>query len=342
MLPARHVCLYQDNPSHFTSVQLAVLSILEHEPLWQIHVSIPECPPWLDQWLSQFPSVLLYNKNYGQSGWNVKPEMLLHLLDLFKEEIIWLDSDIILTAPVSSYIDKFPASTLIVAEEPPGQFPPGSTLRTNGWGRPIGRSISKSINSGFIRVSEDHRQLITAWREALTDERYRKAQALNWWLRPAPFYGDQDALSALLGSKDYSDVPIVFLRNGIEIAQCHGAEGYSWQRRIKNACKRMPALIHAQGKKPWLPEGRTLVYLDVSPYKLAALRYEDDVKDSDWLQIHTFVGRILMKITFGEPNLAGLFPALLAAGRRVGGKCFATFRLRTRLYFQRSNSNTFD
>lgn len=336
MLPARHVCLYQDNPSHFTSVQLAVLSILEHEPLWQIHVSIPECPPWLEDWLSQFPPVRLYRENYGQSGWNVKPEILLYFLDRFKEEVIWLDSDIILTAPVSSYIDRFPASTLIVAEEPPGQFPPGSALRTTGWGRPIGRSISKSINSGFIRISESHRRLISAWREALTDERYRKAQELNWWLRPAPFYGDQDALSGLLGSKDYSDVAILFMRNGVEIAQCHGPDGYSWQRRIMNSFRKMPALIHAQGKKPWLAEGRTLVYLDVSPYKLAALRYQDAIKDADWLQIHTPIGRMLMGITFGEPNLAGLAPSLIEACRRFGGQCLAVFRARTpRLDFRR-------
>jgi hypothetical protein len=330
MLPARQVCLYQDNPSHFISVQLAVLSILEHEPLWQVHVSIPKCPGWLEQWLSKFESVRLYNKNYGQNGWDVKPEIILTFLDLLQEDVIWFDSDIILTGPVSPYIERFPASTLIVAEEPPGQFPPGSVLRTNGWGRSVGRSISKSINSGFIRVSNGHRELISAWREALTDERYRKAQGLNWWLRPAPFYGDQDALSALLGSKDYSDVPIVFLRSGIEIAQCHGPDGYSWQRRIANAFKGMPALIHAQGKKPWLTEGRTLVYLDVSPYKLVALRYKNDVKDTDWLQIHTTIGRILMRITFGEPNLAGLVPSSAAACRRIGGRWLAAFRPRKR------------
>jgi hypothetical protein len=336
MLPARQVCLYQDNPSHFISVQLAVLSILEHEPLWQVHVSIPTCPRWLEQWLSKFESVRLYNKNYGQNGWDVKPEIILSFLDLLKEDVIWFDSDIILTCPVSPYIERFPASTLIVAEEPPGQFPPGSVLRTNGWGRSMGRSISKSINSGFIRVSNGHRELISAWREALTDERYRKAQGLNWWLRPAPFYGDQDALSALLGSKDFSNVPIAFLRSGIEIAQCHGPDGYSWRRRIANAFKGMPALIHAQGKKPWLTEGRTLVYLDVSPYKLVALRYKNDVKDTDWLQIHTTIGRILMRITFGEPNLAGLVPSLAAACRRIGGRWLAAFRPRKRrLDFQK-------
>jgi hypothetical protein len=343
MLPARQVCLYQDNPSHFTSVQLAVLSILEHEPLWQIHVSIPECPAWLEQWLSQFQSVRLYNEKYGQSGWDVKPEIILSLLDLLKDEVIWFDSDMILTAPVSPYIDRFPASTLIVAEEPPGPFAPGSALRTNGWGRPIGRSIRKSINSGFIRVSVGHRTLISAWREALKDARYRKAQELDWWLRPAPFYGDQDALSALLGSKDYSDVPIVFLRNGIEIAQCHGPDGYPWQRRIMNAFRRMPALVHAQGKKPWLAEGRTLVHLDVSPYKLAALRYKKNIKDTDWLQIHTVGGRILMSMTFGEPNLAGLAPSLAAVCRRIGGRCISAFRPRkSGSDFQSPGSNVLD
>jgi hypothetical protein len=331
MIPTRHVCLYQDNPSHLISVQLAVLSILEHEPLWQIHVSVPDCPTWLEQWLGRFASVNLYKKNYGQNGWDVKPEIILTLLDLIKEgiaEAIWFDSDIIMTAPISPYLDRFPASTLIVAEEPPGPFPPGSALRTSGWGRPIGRSISKSINSGFIRASECHRHLISAWREALRDKRYRHAQELNWWLRPAPFYGDQDALSALLGSKDYSDIPIVFLRSGIEIAQCHGANGYSWQRRIANAFKGLPALIHAQGKKPWLAEGRAFVYLDVSPYKLAAFRYKNEIRDSDWLLIHTTIGRILMRITFGEPNLAGLIPSLTTAFRRIAGRCVAVFRPR--------------
>jgi hypothetical protein len=340
MISARHVCIYQDDPRHFVSLQLAVLSILEHEPLWQIHVTVPDCPEWLEQWLSEFQPVRLYNKSYGQSGWNVKPEIILFFLRLLKEDIMWLDSDIILTAPVSPYIGQFPASTLIVAEEPPGPFPPGSILRTNGWGKPIGRSISKSINSGFIRVSNSHCKLMSAWREALTDERYRKAQGLNWWLRPAPFYGDQDALSALLGSKDHSDVPIVFLRSGIEIAQCHGPDGYAWQRRIANAFKGMPALIHAQGKKPWLSEGRTLVHLDVSPYKLAALHYKEDIEESDWLRIHTTIGRFLMRITLGEPNLAGLVPSLVETGRRMGGRCLAAFRSRRPpLDFQEPNSS---
>jgi len=205
---------------------------------------------------------------------------LLSFLDLLQEEVMWFDSDIILTAPVSPHISRFPASTLIVAEEPRGRFPSGSVFRTSGWGQTIGRSIDKSINSGFIRVSNDHRRLICAWREALTDERYRKSQQLDWWLRPGPFYGDQDALSALLGSKDYSDVALAFLQNGVQIAQCHEAGGYSWQHRIVNVLRGCPPLVHAQGKKPWLQEGRALVYLDVSPYKLVAFRYKDDI----WIQ----------------------------------------------------------
>jgi hypothetical protein len=328
MTTARHVCLYQDSPEHFVSAQLAVLSIVTHEPFWKIHMNIPDCPDWLERWLARFSAVRLYKKRYGQSGWDVKPEVILAFLELLKEDVMWCDSDILLTGAISPFLARFPPSTIVVAEEPPGHFPSGSLFRTRGWGFPTGRSLSTSINSGFIRVSASHSELLSAWRDALQDERYRAVQAMDWWLRPGEFYGDQDALSALLGSKDYSDIPIAFLQNGVNIAQCHGAAGYSPLRRIVNFFGRMPALIHAQGKKPWLPEGRQHVFLDVSPYKLAAMSYRSDLEDTDWLRIHTMTGKILMKITFGEPNLAGLMPSLIATSRRAGGRFRALFRTR--------------
>ena len=104
--------------------------------------------------------------------------------------------------------------------------------------------------------------------------------------------GDQEVLTALLGSARFAGVPLHLLRQGVDIAQCSGPAGYSPGARVRRALAgEEPALIHAMGRKPWeaaaLPGARGAyerLHAAQSPYTLAARRYAAELDEpAQWL-----------------------------------------------------------
>jgi hypothetical protein len=312
----RHICLYQDSPTHYVSVQLAVLSLLKFEHDILLHVYISRPTNEIIDWLSLFPNVIFHEGQAAINGFNAKPRTLLDLLLTVDDEVIWVDSDIILTGPITPILERAPKSHLILAQDPPGDWPDGSYFRTVGWGFDVGRIYPETVNSCFIRANPAHLPLINAWAAAIDSDAYQNAQKEHWSSRPAYFLGDQDALGALVGSRQFSDVQIFFLRNGRDIAQCYYANGYSWIQRLASIIFGSPTLVHAQGQKPWETRDATPTYLDVSPYKLIAREYSAQILSIDWLSQQTFSGTILCYLFSSNPSLSGLIPAFFSACRR--------------------------
>ena len=154
---------------------------------------------------------------------------------------------------------------------------------------------------------------------------YREAQSLPFAERPPHAASDQDVLHALLTSDRHADVAIAFLQPGVDIAQCHLADGYAVKDRLRNAFRRrLPPLVHSQGFKPWRPHLARTVDQDVSPYTLSARRYRQHLDDVAWISPSGRGGKILWRLTGGDPNLAGLLPALSMELQRA-------LRIRTRL-----------
>jgi hypothetical protein len=260
----------------------------------------------------------------------------MQMLDMGFDEVIWIDTDIIVKKDLASLFAPVDAETLVVCEDALGdERDDRDALRARLWGFPVGRVLPFGLNSGVLRVTRHHSSLIERWWQCLQSEEYLHAQKLAWRQRPFHLLGDQDVLTALLTSKYFSDVPLNILRRGKHIIQFNGVYGYTVAERLTNLFKTGPTFVHTPGGKPWSQEWRRQavsrglsefiksINLDLSPYTLSALRFKKDLGcDAGWMAPHHVVSGMLRKLGMSHPALSGLpiaalmeFPRI-AKGRR--------------------------
>jgi hypothetical protein len=309
------VCSYEDRPEAMDSLIFMGESLCRAEKQAggiSLHLTVPNAPDSVRAWAQHRPEVVLTTtRPEGVAGWDVKAWLLLQELNSGSHEALWLDTDMIVTRPVSPLLKEFPTGYLIVAEE-------WDEVQASGvahlWEVPPVRPVAP-VNSCFVRVTEGHRKLLERWLESTRDPRYREAQALPFEERPWRLASDQVLLTALLGSKEFSALPFDRIRMGRHIAQCAGSSGYAPRDRLLDLLRGLPPLIHCLGRKPWTStsdrHGIQRYMLDfatdVSPYVLAARRVARDLDMRPaWLETRTAPGAVLRGLTFGHPGLAGL------------------------------------
>src|ERR1700722_15209041 len=99
-----------------------------------LHLTVPGAPASVRAWAERRPEVTLSTERpLGVSGWDVKPVLLLQELSQDRPEALWLDTDMIVTRPVSQLVRQFPEDHLIVAEE---WVKMGVIPVTHFWGMP--------------------------------------------------------------------------------------------------------------------------------------------------------------------------------------------------------------
>lgn len=321
------ICIAEDRQSEEVAVKLLLLSLTNHCPDLPIELWFPPATDALKAWLRNFPQVHLRTAPIaGTTGWNVKPYALLTLLAEGQDEVWWIDSDIILhrdfrralnsNAPLSD-------ATLVVTEEALYGLYRDQSYRAKAWGFTVGRLLPFNLNTGVVRVTQFHVPLLKKWVELLESEAYTSVQNLAADQKPFHLFGDQDVLTALLASQDFSDIPVHVLKRGQAIIQYFGPAGYTVQERLTNLIKGLPPFIHAQRDKPWHrpptpPNWRPLrayldyVYLELSPYNTVAAQYRHAVgEDLPWLKRDSRLGQFLAALGLGNPVLTGLPIALL-------------------------------
>jgi hypothetical protein len=282
-----------------------------------LHLTVPDAPAKVREWAASRPEVELSTERLpGLSGWNIKPSLLLKELDAGCKEALWLDSDMIVSQPISKVLQRYPREALILAEEWTDAPP---LAIAEGWGLKSKRPISV-VNNCFVRVTQAHRQMMERWIAMLHDPRYRAAQALPYDKRPKHFLHDGWPLIALLECEEFAGVEYDYIRRNGEIAQCAGSSGYRPMHRMMDVFRGLPALIHALGRKPWeepTAEGgaqRLLLDLatDVSPYVLASQKVARKLgMNPSWTEARTLPGKVLRGVTNGHPGMAGLPLAVL-------------------------------
>jgi hypothetical protein len=318
------ICTYEDRRAHLTALQLLAHSLGAVCPDQRLAIWCPESLVSTFREGLQGTHVSLHVWEHPHAtGWSVKPSLLLEMLKQGYEEVLWMDSDVIVT---SEFRDLFDRSDVIgVAGEPHWITRSDRIDRASAWGLPIARRFPSVINSCVVRVTSMHGTLLEAWRRCLASSEYLSAQMLPFWDRPPHLRGDQDALDALLTSSLFTNLPVKLLRPGREIAHCHMADGYSLVDRLRHAWRSLPPLIHSQAFRPWESSSWRPVWVEVSPYVLVAQRYRDVLSgDTSWLDATSMAGRVLRLISGGEPSVAGLLPALTQEVERA-------VRIRTRL-----------
>ena len=313
------VCSYEDRAIGMDSLILMGESLCSVDPAVSLHLTVPDAPAKVREWAARRPEVELSTERLPElSGWNIKPSLLLRELDAGWKEALWLDSDMIVSQPISKVVRRYPREALILAQEWIDAAP---LAIAEGWGLKSKRPISV-VNNCFVRVTEAHRPMLERWRTMLHDPRYRAAQAMPYDDRPKHFLHDGWPLIALLESEDFADVEYGFIRRNGEIAQCAGSSGYRPTHRILDVFRGLPALIHGLGRKPWeapaAQDGPQRLLLDlatdVSPYVLASRRVARKLNMTPgWVDARTLPGKVLRGVTGGHPGLAGLPLAILHA-----------------------------
>ena len=221
-----------DRPSAEVGVRLLVASLDRYARGESIRVVFPPADDEFKAWIAEKPVTLQTSWPSPHGGWDVKPAALLEALD-DADEVVWLDSDVICAGDPRPLFDGLDEATLAVGEEPGnGTVAGGCTGRAADWGFAVGRDLP-ALNSGTLRVTRHHRPLLEAWREAMNDPRYRDNQTRHQRDRDLGCVGDQDVLSALVGSEPFADVPVKLLRSGRDVVQNLGTYGWLPRDRLR-------------------------------------------------------------------------------------------------------------
>lgn len=324
------ICLAEDREACEPALKLLLLSLRKHSPEITVNVFYPPAKREFVAWLQKFPQVHLQTDGLKSGyGWNVKPQAVMYLLDEGFDEVIWVDSDIIVKGDISRIFAGLNADTLAVSEHTLGakERDDKNAFRARAWGLPVGRVLLAAISSGVLRVTRKHHHLMERWWELLKSELYQDFQKRQWRDRPFHMLGDQDVLTALLTSKEFADIPIYVLRRGKHIIQFDGVWGYTVAERIRNLVGDGPGFIHSGAGKPWSdqwvepPNMREYVkklYLDVSPYTMSAIPYRYELGCSvEWMNPHFVASRILRALGMGRSELAGLPMAVILDLARI-------------------------
>ena len=266
-------------------------------------------------WLAARPNVVSHPQpEPSGTGWDIKGELLLWLLDHGVDRPVWIDSDIIVANRLPRRLTEAPPETLVVAEEPKLVRPRGIRNRAIDLGlEPRTDGLDFEINSSIVAVSRHHRDLLEDWQRVVLSPAYNAGKEIPHFSRPLAFQSDQSVLSALLGSRRFQHVPIVLMRESREIAHGLRKTGYRVGHRALNVLCGTPPFVHAiYVPKPWHPFEEGFVWESLSPYRLVAMRHADALapEESAWLWREPPKARMLRRLFFGNPELCGLPLAL--------------------------------
>ncbi len=319
------ICIVEDRAAHEPSVKVLLSSLNAYCPGREINLFYPPANEAFLAWIRKYPQVRLHTIPLAEgTGWNVKPLAILRLLEQGFDEVIWMDSDVIVTRDITSVFSGVDSRIFMISDQGRDRDA-ANAVRARLWGFPVGRVLPFELNSGVLRATKDHYTLIQRWGELVQSKEYQESQQiLGWGKSPIHMRGDQDVLTAVLVSPEFSQVPVRLIRTGRDIILFDGVFGYTLGARIKSLLRGIPPLIHIPGFKPWLANMWRLkrpipfksyierVYFDVSPYTLTALRFRDELEcDTSWMDPHYSLSRILRIAGLGCRPLDGLPIAVL-------------------------------
>ncbi len=315
----RAYCLSEDRED--IGLRLAIVTLREFCPDETVYLYRPSSSPAFLEWLKAFPSVkLIPMLPQGAKYWNCKPHVLIPLLEDGCEEVIWLDSDIILARNPSYLFDNLAPDVLVGTEEPMRSPNQGSAVRATGWKFRLGRNYPVTLNTCVLRATKCHLPLLRKWKELLHNQEYVYWQEQAIYERPVHMMSDQDVLNALIGSKDYESAQVRYLREGRDVIHAGGALGHSLSARFAGLFHRIPPFIHGAAGKPWYifdpvyraHHSRWFTFYrrlsqEVSPYVTEARKYRSQVgMPCPWMTRHSPFGVLLRAVGFGHFALRGL------------------------------------
>lgn len=155
------VACYEDRAKALPCVKLLALSLAEHCPGQPLDLTCPGLVDRINAWPHKPEQMRLRpERNWPGRAWDVKAGKLLELLDEGWPEVVWVDTDVLVTSDLMAPFRGLDPQTLVVGQEFNHSFDPGLT---EGWGLEPGRDREFGFNGGFIRVTTHHRRLLERW-----------------------------------------------------------------------------------------------------------------------------------------------------------------------------------
>ena len=314
------ICLAEDREVCEPSLKLLLASLNVHGCRTAINLFYPPARNEFVSWIKKYPEVRLQTGHLANGyGWNVKPQAIMSMMDQGYDEVIWIDSDVIVTRNMLHIFGQLKNDIVVVTEDAiSDERDDRNALRARLWKLPVGRILPFGLNTGVLRVTKENYNLMERWWELLQSAQYQDFQKREWRKRPIHMLGDQDVLTALLTSKEFSEIPVQILRRGKDILQFNGIYGYTVAERVRNLLGDCPTFIHSFAGKPWserwglrqsydLRDYIKRVYLDLSPYTLSAKHFRDKLDcDTEWMEPHYALSRVLRVLGMGCRELVGL------------------------------------
>src|SRR5208337_3301489 len=300
------ICIAEDRSSCEPGVRLLLQSLARAEPGCSVVLFCPfadENLVKLAAGLTEISADVRTVSPPGAYSWNVKPQALLELLGEGADEVVWIDSDIIVSSRFIRRLSAHETDAIVLTEEALwGAADDRNALRARLWGFRVGRQFPFTLNSAVLRVTRRHIPLLKRWRTLLDSPIYRDEQAKAWNSRSANMIGDQDVLTALLCSQEFSDIPVEIFRRGSGVIQYFGLYGFTTGERLRCLINGLPPFVHSQGVKAWIPPNKsgarslrarvTGAYLDASPYTVVAASLWP-IETSSWTKPRTRFGAAL-------------------------------------------------
>ena len=317
-------CSYEDRKTHQIGLKVLCATMHRYSPSIPLKIATTSQDGELDAWLSRYKRCEQIRLVDGAGcGWDVKPTLLLQLLDEGWERVLWIDADIAANGDVLQLVPEDP--NIFVASEPVPAAPNDSSAEsTKALGLEIGREMP-IVNSCFLHVSSSHRALLEDWAQCQQLEAYQEAQRKPPKQRPSYFVSDQDVLRGVLGSRKHAHVKVQRIRCGRDIVHCLGVRNYRIRDRLLNIGRGMPKLIHAHGpKKPWFEGHSEASQLQPYDYVVRSVADLMDGEEISWARVTSAKRRMFYWLTCRSPNLGGLPSALQTFGvdvlRRFGSR----------------------
>ncbi|SFI09670.1 hypothetical protein [Albimonas pacifica] len=317
------VCTYENRPNELVALKLLVLSLARQEPEARVHVPTAGMPQASLDWLSGQANVALHPEiELDGKGWDVKPSILIGLLEGGLEQVVWMDADIIAARPLGDLFSGMGPETLGVADEAWRPRRVGTRIRAQAHGLPGLTELGFTANTCIVRATRSHLRLLEDWLALLKGDAYRAAQAGHWAERPFHLLGDQDLLNAVLGARPGAERQVRRVRSGRDIAHCFLDMDYTFGERVRAAASGGLRLYHAHRSNPWLRKAAGVApdfSRATSPYRIAAKRYAAELEPEErtWLENDGPFAGLAQRLSFGRPDLAGLAPAARGSFRRA-------------------------
>ncbi|MEL7343318.1 MAG: hypothetical protein AAFN59_00475 [Pseudomonadota bacterium] len=329
---------YENRREEQIGLRLLALSLEKEAPEAILHIVSDPKNRNDEAWFEERGNVrLIRDISVPMSGWDIKPFLLLHLLDRGFERITWIDADILVARPIAPLFRDLGMDTLLATMEPRRHKPNGLRKRAIGLGLDPGPDEQPfSVNSCIVSATQSHRQLLLDWLEQLDRQDYRASQKVNYVNRPFFFRSDQELLSGLLGSSKHADVPLRVLNDKTEIAQCsarvHG--DFSFRSRIRSAMSGGVYFVHSPAINVWdnrhIRERNFVMGRGLHPVRMVALRFQNLLPEEERhrLDSYSVIVAFFVRLARMDPSLTGAPLALTSLlqvvrkfTRRVSNKC---------------------